>query len=149
MDTKDADRAAARDRTILYVVAAVVTVALMIWGLVAFDTPKETAAAKSKAATLTAAFQQAGLRVPSQDLIVRTLGEDGGAVCERPGSALRKATLDFQLVNGAAQVGVRPVIVERRVVQGEELILQTYCPDQLPAFREYVQGLKFANVIKD
>ena len=66
-----------------------------------------------------------------QDILVRSLGTDGGAVCDNPASALGKATLLDQITNGADFVGRRPVIVDRRILRGEALILQTYCPDKL------------------
>jgi hypothetical protein len=145
--TARADQAANRsERIVIYVLAAVVVIVLAIWAMVAFQRHATTPEAQAKADELIAAFQQAGLPVPSKDQVVSTLGTDGGAVCRNPANALNRATLYSQFSNGAAQVGVRPVIVSERVVQGEELILQTYCPDQLPAFRDYVGGLKYANV---
>ena len=49
----------------------------------------------------------------NEDIFVRTLGNDGGAVCDNPASALGKATLLDQITNGADFVGRRPVIVDR------------------------------------
>jgi hypothetical protein len=133
------------ERLLIYVIAAVVVVVLAIWAMVAFPRHATTPEAESKADELIAAYQQAGLPVPSKEQVVATFGTDGGAVCRRPASALSRATLYSQFSNGAAQVGVRPVIVSERVVKGEELILQTYCPEELPAFRDYAGGLNYAN----
>jgi hypothetical protein len=144
--TTRADQGANRsERTVIYVVAAVIVIVLAIWAMVAFQRHAATAEAERKADELIAAYEQAGLPVPSNDQVVSRLGADGGAVCANPANALTRATLYSQFSNGAAHVGVRPVIVSERVVEGEELILQTYCPDQLPAFRDYVGGLKYAN----
>jgi hypothetical protein len=146
--TTRADQGANRsERIVIYVLAAVVVTVLAIWATVAFGRAAATAAAGHKAEELLASFQNAGLPVPSKDQVVSTLGADGGAVCQNPANALTRATLNSQMSNGAAHVGVRPVIVPERVVMGEELILQTYCPDQLPAFRDYVGGLKYANTV--
>ena len=71
-----------------------------------------------------------------QDIIVESLGTDGGAVCENPANALGKAVLNDMLANGAAFVGRRPVIVDGEILLGEALILDTYCPDELPDYRE-------------
>jgi hypothetical protein len=130
---------------LIYVIAAVVVIVLAIWAMLAFERPAATAEAQAKADELIAAYEQAGLPVPSKDQVVSRLGADGGAVCRNPTSALKRATLYSQFSNGAAHVGVRPVIVSERVVMGEELILQTYCPDELPAFRDYTGGLKYAS----
>ena len=54
-------------------------------------------------------FEAAGLPVPEDlDIVTRTLGDDGGAVCDDPASALGKATLADQITNGADFVGRRP-----------------------------------------
>ena len=54
----------------------------------------------------------------NQDIIVKSLGHDGGAVCDNPASALGKAVQNDQLTNGADFVGRRPVIVDRRILRG-------------------------------
>ena len=51
------------------------------------------------------------------------------------------------LYNGADFVGRRPVIADRRVVQGGLLVLQTYCPDEFTKFREEIDDLEFDDVI--
>jgi hypothetical protein len=143
------DRGHNEHRTLYWIIGAVVVV-LCIIGLITYSSNKATADAQAKAQQLTQAFQKAGLRVPQdQDIIIRSLGNDGGAVCENPASALGRATLLDQLGNGAAQVGRRPVIVDRRIIQGQALIMQTYCPDKLQQFRDKFDDLKFDDVIKD
>ena len=81
-----------------------------------------------------------------QEQIVRVLGDDGGAICKNPTSALRKALLFSQLTNGAGGPGIRPVIVDSRIFKGELLVIQIYCPDQLPGFQQLVEQLKTAGV---
>ena len=84
--------------------------------------------------------------VPSQEQIVGVLGDDGGALCKDPASALRKAILFSQLTNGAGGPGIRPVIADSKVFKGQLLAIQIYCPDQLPRFQQMVEQLKTAPV---
>jgi hypothetical protein len=127
-----------------------VALVLCIIGLVTYSGKKETQQAQDKAQQLTQKFQAAGLRVPEdQDVFVRSLGSDGGAVCDNPASALGKATLIDTLTNGADFVGRRPVIVDRRILKGETLILQTYCPDKLQDYKDKIDDLKTDDTLKD
>jgi len=138
------------DHRTLYWIIGIVLVVLAIIGLFTYSSNEATAEAQDKAQQLTQSFQQAGLRVPQdQDIIVKSLGSDGGAVCDNPANALGRALLLDQLSNGASQVGRRPVIADRRAVQGQALIMQTYCPDKLPQFREKFDDLKFDNTFGD
>jgi hypothetical protein len=141
---------AARDdnRWIYWAVGAVVVV-LVVIGLITYSGKKESQEAQQKAQELTQKFEQAGLRVPEdQDIIVRSLGSDGGAVCDNPANALGKALLNDQLTNGADFVGRRPVIIDRRIVLGEALILETYCPEELQKYREKIDDLKVDDTIE-
>ena len=125
-------------------------VVLMIIGVIAYSGEKSDREAEEKAEQLAQSFEQAGLPVPEdQDIIVRTLGNDGGNVCDDPASALGRAVLYDGFANGASHVGRRPVIVDRDLIRGEALILETYCPDELDEFREKFNDLKFDDTIKD
>ena len=125
-------------------------IVLVIIGLVTYSGKKDDEAAQQKAAQLTVALKGAGLNVPvNQDILVRSLGSDGGAVCDNPANALGRATLLDQMTNGADFVGRRPVIVDSRVLVGEALILQIYCPEQLQEFMDKTQDLKTDDVLKD
>jgi hypothetical protein len=137
------------NRTLYWIVGGVVVV-LAIVGLITYGGKKVDAEAQDKAQQLTQAFQEAGLRVPQdQDIFVRSFGTDGGAVCDNPADALGKAVLADTLVNGASFVGRRPVVVDRRILLGEALILQVYCPDKLEKYRDYIDDLKTDDVLKD
>jgi hypothetical protein len=114
--------------------------------LATFHNVRETERARAKAAQLTAELSAAGLRTPSTEQLVRVLGDDGGAVCADPDDALRRGAFYGLLTNGAAGPGVRPVIVDNRVVQGQLRIFQVYCPHYLARFRDVVGNLKFADV---
>jgi len=122
---------------------------LVVIGLITYGSNARTAEAEQKAAALTQKLEAAGLRAPvTDDVFIRTFGTDGGNVCDNPGDALGKATLFSMFTNGAAFVGQRPVIVDRRLIQGQLLIMETYCPEELEKFRDEVEDLKFDDVIK-
>jgi hypothetical protein len=137
-------------RTIYWILGGVLVV-LCVVGLITYGSGEAaTRQAERKAQDLTQKFEDAGLTVPAkQDVFVRTLGTDGGAVCENPATALGKANLAARLVNGASFVGQRPVIVDRDVLKGEALILETYCPDVLDEYRDRIDELKTDSVLKD
>ena len=135
-------------RWLLWAAGAVVAV-LVVIGLITYSGEKETREAEQKAEELTQKLDMNGLGVPEdQDIIVRSLGTDGGNVCENPANALGKATLNQLMTNGASHVGQRPVIVDRRILLGELLILDTYCPDELEDFQEVVDDFKFDDTIE-
>jgi hypothetical protein len=136
------------DHRFLYWACGVVAVVLAIVGLFTYSGQKQSEEATAKAQELSQAFEQAGLRVP-QDLtiITRSLGTDGGAVCDNPANALGRAILFDQLVNGASFVGRRPVIADTDVLKGELLILNTYCPEKAQQYKEKTQDLKTDDTI--
>jgi hypothetical protein len=122
-----------------YWVIGIVLVVLCAIGLITYSQQKNDQEAQAKAQQLVTKFQAAGLPVPQDiTILTRTLGTDGGVVCDNPASAFGKALLADQVTNGASFVGRRPVIFDRRFVLGEALILQTYCPEELKDFREDV-----------
>ncbi len=140
------------ERIVVYVLIGVVFVLLAVVGAIVFDSGSDEAGAEAddKANQLIAALAEAGVEnVPSHDQVVNTLGTDGGAVCASPDSELSQATYYSQLVNGAAGPGVRPVIIDERVVRGQVLIMSIYCPDRLDAVRAWLDDLKVAVVINE
>ncbi|MDM7856440.1 hypothetical protein [Cellulomonas alba] len=137
-----------RSRTWIYVTAIVVLVGLVVVGLATFSAAKESQAASDKADQLIAALAATGARTPQKDQVVRVLGDDGGATCQDPTSALAKGTLFSQMMNGAAGPGMRPLIADNRVVRGQLLIITIYCPDELARFQDFVDGLKLADTVR-
>ena len=138
-------------RSLYWIIGGVVVV-LCVAGLIAYTGEKETERAEQKAQELTQKLEQAGLRAPDQDILVRTLGDDGGAVCEAAEDAdggLAKARLHDLLANGASHVGRRAVIADDRVVLGGVLIVETYCPEEIDKVREAIEDLEFDDVIED
>jgi hypothetical protein len=138
-----------RKRWIIYLTATVIVVIVLVIMVVAYRGHKNTQAAQAKAAQLVSAFTRAGLPAPDTDDIARTLGTDGGAVCTTSRSDLGQAALKLGLINGASGPGIRPVTVARSVLQGERLIVRTYCPQNLTRFDKLIDSLKYAGVIKD
>ena len=135
-----------RERSWIYITALVVLGVLVVAGLIAFNSARETRNAEDKADELIAALEDAGARTPDRDQIVRVLGEDGGATCENPNDALSRAILLSQLSNGATGPGARPVVADSRVFQGQKLIIEIYCPDELDDFNEFVDDLETDDV---
>ena len=135
---------------VTYWIIAVAVAALMIVGLITYSGQKSSQQAQAKAQQLVTKYEQAGLPVPENlDIVIRTLGDDGGAVCDNPASALGKAALVDTITNGADFVGRRPIIIDRRILKGEALILQVYCPDKLPDYQSKIDDFKTDDTLKD
>ena len=135
-----------RERNWIYFTAGVVLLLLTVWAVFAFSAARETKRAEEKADELIAALSDAGANTPDRDQIVRVLGDNGGATCADPNKALSRATLYALLANGAAGPGSRPVIADGRVLKGQLLIIEVYCPSQLDDFQEFVDDLKTDDV---
>jgi hypothetical protein len=132
----------------IYLGAIVVLAAMIVIGLLTFTEHKHTAEANDKAQQLAANLSAAGYRVPSQAQIVGTLGTNGGAACAHPNDALvRGAWLD-NLSNGAAGPGQRPVISDRRALHAQVIVMQVYCPNQVPAFVQKLNDLKTSTTVR-
>jgi hypothetical protein len=131
---------------ILYIIVSAALVALTVAGLLVYNSAKASQQADAKADQFIAALASAGARTPTHDQVVRVLGDDGGAVCANPGHALPRATLFSMLANGAGGPGTRPIIADSRLLKGQLLILQVYCPDKLASFQQLASQLKSANV---
>ncbi len=134
-------------RTWIYWVSLGLLVVLAVIALLTFSSARSTAQAQDKADELIAALEASGARTPDQEQVVRVLGDDGGATCDDPGDALRRATLLSLIANGAAGPGQRPVIGDARIVQFQLLVIEIYCPDELDDFRDAVADLDFEDVI--
>ena len=131
-----------RERRTLYIGLAIVVAVMMVVALLTFKAASTTQEAEDKAAQLITEIESTGATAPSSEVLVKLLGDDGRAVCADPNSALTRATLLSQMTTGTGGVGQRPIIAAGRVVQGEELILKVYCPDELADFQDFVDDLK-------
>ncbi|MEU7901614.1 hypothetical protein [Actinoplanes sp. NPDC049118] len=130
----------------IYLIFGVAFLLLAGTAMLTFSGAHQSREADAKADQLIAELTAAGAHAPSQEQIVRVLGDDGGAVCANAGEALSRGVLNSQITNGAAGPGQRPVIADSRIVQGQLLIMKIYCPDQLAAFQEIVNDLEFDDV---
>ena len=135
-------------KTWIYWVAIGLLVVAVVIALFTFNAAHDSKQAQDKADQFAAALEDAGLTAPSHDQIVRVLGDDGGSLCDDPGNALRKSILFGQLVNGATGPGQRPIIADNRVVQGQLIALQVYCPDEVQDFKDTLSDLDFGDVIR-
>jgi len=135
-----------RERTMIYILVGGIVLALMVLGLFLFSSASETKEAEAKAGQYIAALGKVGVPAPPKDEVVRVLGSDGGATCDDPNNALKRAILYSQLSNGAAGPGMRPVVFDKTMFAGQLLILKIYCPDELPSMQKYLDKLKSADV---
>ena len=135
--------------TWLYIVIGVGLLILVIAGTAVYRGHHENARAKAKAQQLNDAFTAAGLEPQDVDSLAGTLGTDGGAVCDDPGGTLSKSLLKQNLAAGAGGSGQRPITIDKEMLQGQYLILKTYCPDKLPKFATLFEGLDYDNVVKE
>ncbi|MGW4897742.1 hypothetical protein ACWEQL_36680 [Kitasatospora sp. NPDC004240] len=133
----------------IYVGAIVLLVGMLITGLLTYTQLHGTDQANRKAQQLSDTLRAAGYPVPEQSQIVRTLGEDGGAVCEDPASALRQAQWKYGMSNGASGPGQRPVLSDREVVYAEAIVLSVYCPDELAAVQDRIDDLNLQDTVRD
>ena len=133
----------------MYGAIAAFVVVLVVIGLITYSGNKRSEEATAKAQQLSQELESRGLGVPDEDILVRSLGTDGGNVCENPATALGRATLYDSLTNGASHVGRRAVIIDERILQGEAAILSVYCPDKLAEYQDKIADLKFDDTIKD
>lgn len=133
----------------LYWAAGALVLLLIVAGLVGYRGAKQTQEADAKAAQFIAALHQAGVdRLPSKDQVSGVLGADGGAVCQDPAGALRKATIYSMMTNGAAGPGARPIITDSRLLRGQLAVIATYCPEKLAAVEAYLDDLETDNVVR-
>jgi hypothetical protein len=138
----------ARNRKITYWVLGLIFVVLAGTALLAFDTSHDRAQAEDKADQLVTELNAAGLGVPPKDQIVAVLGDDGGATCVDPVSALGRGVVYGMITNGAGGPGTRPVIADNDVLHGQLLIIKVYCPRYLGEFQEFADDIKTADVVK-
>ncbi|MBD3927109.1 hypothetical protein IEZ26_20985 [Nocardioides cavernae] len=135
-----------RERSWIFITVLVLLGVVTLAGVLAFTRGVNDAQAQNKANELINALTEVGARTPDVDQVARVLGDDGGATCENPNEALSRAVLLSQLTNGASGPGARPVIADSRVVQGQLLIIEIYCPDELDDFKDFVGDLKTDDV---
>jgi hypothetical protein len=50
-----------------------------------------------------------------------------------------------RIANGASGPGIRPIITDERFLQGQVLIMQVYCPDEVEDFQQFVDSLELTD----
>ncbi|BDZ54853.1 hypothetical protein [Agromyces marinus] len=142
----DTENQGTRERSVIYVITVVVLVVLAAIALLSFVTARQGARAEQKAEEFIQSLEDAGVDVSfSPQQVADLLGEDGGFVCADPNDALTRALLLGALGNGAGGPGQRPTIADNRLLQGELLVIQTYCPDEAEEFQRFIDGLETAD----
>ena len=136
-----------RERTIYWIVGGILGV-LLIAMLVGWNYDRQNAEADAKAQELIAAFEEAGLRAPDQDQIARTLGDDGGQVCETADSELVQGYWKLRLMVGG-EFYTRAVRLDGRVREGLSLVVDVYCPEKRPDIEDFFEGWEFDDVVRD
>ncbi|MEU8529272.1 MULTISPECIES: hypothetical protein [Streptomyces] len=133
----------------VYIGAIVILLAMVVIGLIQFRSVKQNNDTYAKAQELSKELVAAGYPAPDIDVVEQLLGTDGGAVCEDPGSTLKRALWNVQqLSNGATGPGQRPVIGDTRAVELERIVLQVYCPDKVDEFDEDIDDLDTRETVK-
>ncbi|MEU1285610.1 hypothetical protein [Kitasatospora sp. NPDC005856] len=133
----------------IYVGAIVVLVGLVVTALLTFTQQKATNEAHRKANQLNEALVARGFASRDAGNIADTLGTDGGAVCKDPVSALKQGLWLVQLANGAGGPGMRPVIVDKKVLEAGAEVVKVYCPEKLDEYQRKINDLKTSDVIND
>ncbi|MEU9091081.1 hypothetical protein [Streptomyces sp. NPDC048428] len=132
----------------LYIGAIVLLVALAVVGVIRYENVKTDNQATKKAEQLADAAEDAGLPRPDVNTLKRALGNDGGQVCDKPGSALNTALWKINLGNGATGPGMRPVIADTEAVRAEAKILEIYCPDKLHRIQDKIDDLRTDDTVR-
>jgi hypothetical protein len=136
-----------RERTIYWIIAAGFAVLLIVM-LVAWNYDRQNDEANAKAQQLIAAFEQAGLPAPDEDQIARTLGDDGGQVCETADSELVQGYWKLRLMVGG-EFYVRPVKLDGRIREGLSAVVDIYCPEKRPDIEDFFEDWDFDDTVRD
>lgn len=138
----------AQDNRLVYALVGILVLALLLVGFLAFDQADDNRVARQKAAQLEQVFEHAGVRgAPSEKVLARSLGTDGGAVCDTSGGDLTQAVLDQQLSAGGG--GARPIVIDKNILNAELAIISVYCPDKAAEFKQQFKDYKLDDVIKN
>ena len=136
-----------RERTIYWIVGGILGV-LLIAMLVGWNYDRQNDEADAKAAELIAAFEGAGLTAPDQDQIARTLGDDGGQVCETADSELMQGYWKLRLMVGG-EFYTRAVRLDGRIREGLSLVVDVYCPEKRPDIEDLFEDWDFDDTVRD
>jgi hypothetical protein len=135
------------ERRIYWLVGAIFAVLLVVM-LVGWNYDRQNAEADAKAQELIAAFEAAGLPAPDQDQIARTLGDDGGQVCETADSELVQGYWKLRLLHGG-EYYVRPVRLDGRFREGLSIVVDVYCPQKRPDIEDFFEDWTFYDTVRN
>jgi hypothetical protein len=121
---------------------------LLVVMLVGWNYDRQNAEADAKAQELIAAFEAAGLPAPDQDQIARTLGDDGGQVCETADSELVQGYWKLRLLHGG-EYYVRPVRLDGRFREGLSIVVDVYCPEKRPDIEDFFEDWTFYDTVRN
>jgi len=133
----------------IYIGSIIMLLAMAVIFLVIYSQAKATNEAAKKAGRLADALTAQGYPHPDEGQLARTLGTDGGAVCENPAGALKTGLQKVNMSNGAAGPGQRPIISNARTVEAEAIVLNVYCPDELIEFNKKVDDYKTSKTVEN
>jgi hypothetical protein len=136
-----------RERTIYWIIAGAFGVLLIVM-LVAWNYDRQNEEADAKAQELIAAFEAAGLPTPDQDQIARTLGDDGGQVCETADSELVQGYWKLRLMIGG-EFYVRATSLPGTIREGLSLVVDVYCPEKRPDIEDFFEDWDFDDVVRN
>jgi Tfp pilus assembly protein FimT len=135
------------EHRVIYTGIMAVLIALLVWGVASFRQHQQSAAATAKAQELTSELRAADLPAPNRSTIARLLGTSGGVVCSTSGSDAARGLLKLSLFVNAGSPGARPVVVSSAFLRGGELIIKTYCPEQLESYQQFLSQLRYADTV--
>jgi hypothetical protein len=139
-------------RALYGIVGGVVAFVLLVL-LVTWDGRRNGARAGEKADELLAAYRQAGLPVRlERDQLADLLGTDGGDICQLADDVSRSDSYEGYLKTTfrvGGEFGFQGATLDRDALDRAELIVETYCPDKLPAARKFIDDLKDRDVVRD
>ncbi len=136
-----------KERTIYWIAAAALGVLLIVM-LVAWNYDRQNDEANAKAQELIAAYEAAGLPAPDQDQIARTLGDDGGQVCETADSELVQGYWKLRLAVGG-EFYQRATSLPGTIREGLLLVVDVYCPEKRPDIEDFFEDWDFDDVVRD
>lgn len=133
---------------LLYTLLGVVIGALIVVGILAYESGQDTKEARAKAEKLTKLYAESGIGEDRDiDQLVAVYGTDGGYACEVDESTL-KATINDMLSAGGGGIGGRPVLGDSNLVKSTALMMEVYCPDRLAEVRSYIDDLETEDTIE-
>jgi type II secretory pathway pseudopilin PulG len=137
----------------LYALVGAVVGVLAVVLLVAWDDRRDGEEADRKAGELVAAYREAGLAVRlDHDQLADLLGTDGGSICQLAddidGSDAFQGHVKTQLRVGG-EFGFRGAELDSDALRRAEIVVETYCPDDLPAVRDFLGDLNDRDVVRD